>query len=105
MRSLTLPVGFPPSNLAKRRTPGLGLQCFNSTSGVLPIMSIRYEWCTTEIVRPPIRGGRHGTIGPIGSGELERPYSMLKTRTTVRSATDTWTSQAATDDRRFDVSL
>ncbi len=35
-RSLTEPVGFCPSSLAKIRTPGLGESVGNSTSGVLP---------------------------------------------------------------------
>ena len=39
MRSLTLPVGFWPSSLAKKRTVGDGLRCGSSTSGVLPMMS------------------------------------------------------------------
>ena len=41
MRSLTLPVGFWPSSLAKKRTLGVGLRCGSSTSGVLPIVSSR----------------------------------------------------------------
>jgi hypothetical protein len=42
MRSLTEPVGFWPSSLAKKRTPGLGLRRCSSTSGVLPIASMRF---------------------------------------------------------------
>ena len=39
MRSLTLPVGFWPSSLAKKRTSGDGLRLGSSTSGVLPMVS------------------------------------------------------------------
>jgi len=43
IRSFTEPVGLYPSNLAKIRIPALGLNVGNSTSGVLPMESIRFE--------------------------------------------------------------
>src|SRR5574338_1066361 len=47
MRSFTLPLGFCPSSLAYRRTDGLGLIRGISTSGVLPMASIRLSYSTS----------------------------------------------------------
>src|SRR5215204_1691911 len=46
MRSLTLPVGFWPSSLAHRRTPGRGDSRGSPTRGVLPMASARSSWRT-----------------------------------------------------------
>jgi hypothetical protein len=42
MRSLTLPLGFCPSSFAKSFTEGFGLIRGISTSGVLPMASMRF---------------------------------------------------------------
>ncbi len=56
MRSLTLPLGFWPSSLAKRRTDALGLIRGISTSGVLPMASMRFG--VSALGYPPARAGR-----------------------------------------------
>ncbi len=44
IRSFVEPVGFWPSSLAHRRTPGLGLMLGSPTSGVSPIASRMSGW-------------------------------------------------------------
>src|SRR5438445_9448730 len=77
MRSLTDPVGFSPSSLARMRTPGLGLSVESSTSGVSPIRSrTDRRTVTAPAPLPAGDGGQdrdHVVVGDLGVELLQVP--------------------------------
>src|SRR5215211_5902669 len=66
MRSLTLPVGFWPSSLAHRRTPGRGDSRGSPTRGVLPMASARSSWRISLAARDRGEDRDHVAVGQLG---------------------------------------